>query len=69
MVFQHVLSNSAVKPSGPGALSESIPTRDLLTSFFEMGAMRLLLIEWLISFGTELRIGELGRVPGGVSSM
>ena len=69
MVFQHVFRNLVVKPSGPGALSDSIPTRDLLTSFFEMGSMSLLLIEWLISVGTELRIGELGRVPGGVTSV
>ena len=69
MFFQHVFRNLVVKPTGPGALSDSIPTRDLLTSFFEMGDMRLLLIEWFIRFGTELRIGELGRVPGGVSSV
>ena len=67
MVFHHVFRNLVVKPLGPGALSDSIPAKALLNSFFEMGAMRLLLIEWLISFGTKLRIGELGRVPGGVS--
>ena len=67
MVFQHVFRNLVVKPSRPRDLSDSILARALLTSFFEMGAMRLLLKEWLINFETELRIGELGRVLVGVS--
>ena len=57
MVFQHVFRNLVVKPSGPRDLSDSIPARAILTSFFEMGAIRLMLIEWLIGFGSELRIG------------
>ena len=50
MIFQHVFRNMVVKPSGPGALSDSILARALLTSFFKMGAMRLMLIDWLIRF-------------------
>ena len=59
-IFQQDLRNLAVKPSGPGALSNSIASRDCLLEFLETGTIsELLAVEITLEGITFKTLGEI----------